>query len=83
MNQFNALNDDGPTETPREWKIQHPAAHLKSKTSTPKTSPVVSAIMGRLNHHTIANGDAEVPPSDFFFESNSESVPDTDTTSIK
>ena len=36
--------------------------------------------MGRINHNVIDNGDVEVHPSEFPFESNSESVPDTDTT---
>ena len=39
--------------------------------------------MGRLNHHAIDNVNFEVPPSYFPFESNSESVPDPDTTPIK
>ena len=39
--------------------------------------------MGRLNHHAIDNGDVDVHPSEFPFEYNSESVPDTDTTPIK
>ena len=49
----------------------------------PKTSPVVSAIMGRLNHHDIDNGDVEVHPSYFSAESNYETVLDPDTTPIK
>ena len=44
---------------------------------------MVSAITWRLNHRVIDNGDIEVHPSDFPFESNSESVPDPDTTLIK
>ena len=39
--------------------------------------------MGILNHHAIDNGDVEVQPSEFLFESNSESVPYSDTTPIK
>ena len=39
--------------------------------------------MGRLNNHAIENGDVEVRPSDFPAESNYESVPDTDNTTIK
>ena len=39
--------------------------------------------MGRLNHHSIDNGDVEVHPSEFPVEFNSESVPDPDTTPIK
>ena len=39
--------------------------------------------MERLNHHVLDNVDVEVHPSDFPFEYNPESVPDTDTTTIK
>ena len=39
--------------------------------------------MGRLNHHAIDNGYVEVHPSEFPFESNTESVPFPDTTVIK
>ena len=42
-----------------------------------------SAIIGRLNHRSIDNGDVEVHPSEFPVEFNSESVPDPDTTPIK
>ena len=52
-------------------------------TFPPNTSPVVSDIMGRLNHHYIDNGDVEVQPSEFLVKSNSECVPDPDTTPIK
>ena len=83
MNQFNALHGDEPTEPPREWNCQPPAAHFKSRTSPTKTSPLVSAIMGRLNHNTVDNDDVEVHPTEFQFQSNSESVPDPDTTPIK
>ena len=41
---------------------------------------MVSAIMGKLNHHAIDNGDIT---SDIPVESNYESVPDPDTTLIK
>ena len=44
---------------------------------------MVSAIIGRLNHHSIYNGDVEVHPSEFPLKSNSESVPDQYTTTIK
>ena len=83
INQSNYLYLDEPTETPRECNNQPPAAHFKYIDYTPKTSPLVSAIMGRLNHHTIDNGDVEVQPLEFPVESNSGSVPDTDTTPIK
>ena len=39
--------------------------------------------MGRLNHHAIDNGDFNVPNSEFPVESNSESVPDPETTPVK
>ena len=39
--------------------------------------------MGRLNHHAINNGDVELYPLDYPFESTSESVTDPDTTPIK
>ena len=44
---------------------------------------MVSAITGRLNHRAIDNGDVEVHPYEFTFESNPESVPDPDITPIK
>ena len=65
MNQFNALHGNEPTDPPRDWSSQPPEAHFKSRTSPPRTSPVVSDIMGRLNHRAIDNGDVEVQPSDF------------------
>ena len=57
MNQFNALHGDEQKEPPREWNSQPPAAHFKSKSSPSRTNPLVSAIMGKLNHHSIDNGD--------------------------
>ena len=60
MNQFNTLNGEEPNDPPREWKSQHPEAHFKSRTSPPKNSPMVLAIMGRLINHAIDNGDFEV-----------------------
>ena len=52
-------------------------------TTPPKTSPVVSDIMGILNNHSIDNGDVEVHHSEFTVKSNLESVPDPDTTKTK
>ena len=52
-------------------------------TSRPKTSPAVSAITRRLNHHVFDNGDVEVHPSYFPAEYNSEYIPDPETTLIK
>ena len=83
MNQFNDLHDDEPTDPQREWNIQLQSYHFKSRNSPPKTSPVFSAITGVLNHHVIDNGDVEVHPSEFPVKSNSEYVPDADTTLIK
>ena len=40
---------------------------------------MVSSTVGRINHHEINNGDVEVHPSEYPFESTFESVPDTDT----
>ena len=63
MNYFNALNGVEPNDPPREWNSQPPADHFKYITSPTKTIPVVSAIMGILNHHAIDNGDVELHPS--------------------
>ena len=43
----------------------------------------MSAIMGKINHHDIDNGDVKIPISEFSVESNYESVPYPDTTIIK
>ena len=83
MNQFNVLHDEEPNEPPKEWNTQYPAAHLKSRTSPPNTSLVVSYITRRLNNYAIDNGDVEVHSSEFPVEFNSEYVPDPDTTQIK
>ena len=63
MNKFNELHGDEPKEPPIEWNSQPPAAHFKYRSSTSRTNPVVSAIMGRLNKHSIQSGDVEVNPS--------------------
>ena len=39
--------------------------------------------MGKLNHHAIYNGAVKITTSDVPFESNYDSVTDTDTTPIK
>ena len=44
---------------------------------------MISAIMEKLNHHAIDNGDVKIPTSDFPVESSYDSVPDPDTTPIK
>ena len=63
MNHFNALHGEEPNEPPRDWNSQPPVYHFKYTTSPPNTIPVVLAIMGRLNHHGIDNGDVKVNPS--------------------
>ena len=83
MNQFNALHREEPEEPPREWNIQPPASHFKFRYSPSRTNPVVSAIMGKLNHHAIDNGDIQIPTSDVPVEYNYDSVLDPDTTPIK
>ena len=45
MNKFNALHGGEPKEPPREWNSQPPAAHLKSRSSSSRTNPMVSAIL--------------------------------------
>ena len=80
MNQFNALHGDEPKEPPIEWNSQPLASHFKSRSSPSRTNPVVSAIMKKLNHNAIDNGDIT---SDVPFDSSYDSVPDTDTTPIK
>ena len=76
INQFNALHGEEPNKPPIECNSQPLSDHIKSRTYPPKARPVVSSIMGRLNHHAIDNVDVEVHPSDFPVELNSESVPD-------
>ena len=80
MNKFNEPSGDEPNETPREWNIQPPADQFNSRIYPFKINPVVSAIIRRLNYHAIDNDYVKVPTSDFPVESNSESVPYTDTT---
>ena len=81
MNQFNALHGEKPKEPPRECNNQHPEAHFKYRSSPSRTYPVVSAIMGKLDHHAIDNGDIT---SDVSVESSYyDSVPYPDTTPIK
>ena len=63
MNHFNALHCDESKEPPRECNSQPPEAHFKSSTSPSMIISVISAIMGKLNHHVIDNGDVEVHPS--------------------
>ena len=82
LNQSNALHGEEPNEPPREWNIQPPQSHFKSRTSPPDNIPALSYIMVRLNHHAINNGNVEVHPSEFPVEFNSESVPYPYTTRI-
>ena len=79
MNKFNALHGDEPKDPPREWNSQPPAAHFKSMSSPSITNPVVSDIMGKLNHRAIDNGDIT---SDVPVESSYDSSPDSDSTPI-
>ena len=44
---------------------------------------MVSTIMVKLDHHAIDNGDVEVHPSEYLFETNSEYVPYPYTALIK
>ena len=55
MNRFNALHGDEPTNPQRYWNSKLPEDQFKYRTYSPKTSPVVSAILGRLNHCAIDN----------------------------
>ena len=83
MNNSNALHGEKPKEPPREWNSQPPEAHFNSRSSPSRTNPVISAIMRKLNHHTIDNGDIKIPTLDAPIESNYESVTDPDTTPNK
>ena len=65
MYQFNDLHGDESNEPTREWNRKLTKDHFKSRTYPSKTSPVVSAIMGGINHHSIGNGDVEVQSLDF------------------
>ena len=83
MNRFIAIHGDELIDPPIYWNIQPPAAHFKSSSSPPNTIPVVSYIMGRINHHAIDNGDVEFHPSYFPVYLYSESVPYLVTTPVK
>ena len=52
-------------------------------TSPSRNNPVISDIMGKLNHHAIDNGDVKIPTSDVPVESKYDSVTDPDTITIK
>ena len=80
MNQFNALHGEEPKEPPREWNIQPLADNFKSRSSCSRTNSIISAIMVKINHHVIDNGDIT---SDAPVESNYDLVPDLETTPIK
>ena len=83
MDKLNSLRGGEPTGPQIKWSTQTPASHFKYQTSPPKTSPMVSAIMGRINHYAIDNGDVAVHPSDYPFKSTYKSFPYQDTTPIK
>ena len=61
INQFNSLQGDETKEPPRERNSQYPEAHFKYRSSASITNPVISAIMGKLNHHAIDNSDVKIP----------------------
>ena len=82
-NQFNALHDNKTTESLIEWNIQPTEVHFKYQNSPTKTSPMVSAIMGKLNHRVIYIGDVQFHPSQYPSKYNSESVSYPDTTPTK
>ena len=65
MNKLNALHGDEPSKPPIEWNNQPTEVHIKSRTSLPNTSPVVSDIIGRLDNHAVDNGDLDFYTSDY------------------
>ena len=83
MNQFNSLYGEEPNERPRDWNTQTSTAHFNCRTSSPKTSPVVSYLMGKLNSDAVDICDFEVHPSKFPVQLNLEYVPYSDTTLVK
>ena len=83
MNKFNALHHDKPIEPPIEWNSQTLAAHFKARSYPSRTNTVISAIMGKLSHHAIDNGDVKITTSDVQVESNNDLVPDPYTIPIK
>ena len=68
---FNTPRGEKPTDPPIEWNSETTYVQSKPCTSPTKTGPVILAIIGRLNHHAIDNGDVEVHPSEYTFESYS------------
>ena len=72
MNKLDSFHGKKPTDTTREWNSQPQKDHFKFRSSPPKTSPVVSDITGKFNHHAIDNCDVEVQYSEFPFEFNFE-----------
>ena len=62
--------------------MEHPTSRssLQIQVLSFQNHPVVSDIMGRLNHHAINNDDIN---SDVPVDSNYNSIPDPDTTPIK
>ena len=67
INQCKSLRVGEPTEPSTECNKQYQESHFKYRTSPPKTIPVDSAIMERINHHSIDNGVFDVHPSEFPF----------------
>ena len=62
MNKFNGIHGEEPNESPIERRRKPLESQFKSRTSPPKTSPVVSSTKKRLNHHIIGNGDVDIHP---------------------
>ena len=82
INQFNDLYVVEKNDPPRDCNSQPPAVHFRSRTSPPQISPLVSAIIWRLNYHDVNNGDVQVYPLEYPFEPTSEFLPYPDTTQI-
>ena len=57
MNQFIAIHGEESNEQLIEWNSQPPEDHFKYSTYPTNKSPVVSALIGRLNHRSIDNGE--------------------------
>ena len=74
--KFTSIYGEKTTETPIECNSQRPSVQFKYHTHTPKTSPVVYEITGRLNNHVIDNSDVNVYTSDYALESNYDSFLD-------
>ena len=83
INQSNELRVNETTEPLRYWKSQPPEVHFKYCIPPPNTSPLVSDITGRLNHHAVDNGDLDIYPTDYALKYGYDSVPEPYNTPIK